>query len=93
MECEKRAVRDFHGAVKSEGNREELFAVPTDRPTPNMVGRDTNDLEMSHHLRIEIPETNLFSVPIDRPTPMPERGTSDTKLSQHQKINIPESNP
>ena len=58
MESEKRAVRDFHGGVKSEAKGEAFSTLDTknDRDSPYTVGVDLNVSEFSQHPKTEIRE-------------------------------------
>jgi hypothetical protein len=56
MESEKRAIRDFHGAVKYETKGPAFSPPPTDRPEPGMVDSGPRDSKFSQHTKIEIQE-------------------------------------
>ena len=60
MECEKRAVRDFHRGVNSEAKEEAFLPLPIDKPKPNMMQFHTCDNSISSSpQKIEIPESKL----------------------------------
>jgi hypothetical protein len=58
MECEKRAVRDFHSAVNPEANGETFLTLPTERPAPKTEADDGNDSEFIQNRKIQIQEPN-----------------------------------
>jgi hypothetical protein len=70
MESEKRAVRDFHGAVNSEAKDKAFSLLPTDRAKPDMVEGGRKDSKFSEHIIIEIPEFKPYEM--ENKTPMKE---------------------
>jgi hypothetical protein len=58
MECEKRAVRDFHSAVNPKANAEKFLTAPTNGPALDMVEGGREALESTQHRKIEIQESN-----------------------------------
>jgi hypothetical protein len=61
MECEKRAVRDFHGPVNPDAKGEAFLRLPIDKPRPNIVEGGPNISEFNPHQKIQIPAPNPWS--------------------------------
>jgi hypothetical protein len=85
MESEKKAVRDFHGALKSEAKGEAFCPSPTDGPEPGMVDIGPRDSKFSQNTKFEIPEFKPYETAIK--TPMKEMPW----ILPHENIHPPPS--
>jgi hypothetical protein len=56
LECEKRAIRDFHVALVCEAKGKEHFTFPNGRPTPDLKKGDQKDSKIIELPKIIIPE-------------------------------------
>jgi hypothetical protein len=58
IESEKRAVQDFHLAVKSGAKSQAFLPLPINRLSPNTDAVDTNNPDFTQHRKMEIKESN-----------------------------------
>jgi hypothetical protein len=70
LECEKRAIRDFHVALVSEAKGNAHFTFPNGRPTPDLKKGGQKDSELSEHPKIMIqemiPQETAITTPMDK---------------------------